>query len=148
MGFLQNSFPSLSCYFQFQTQVAVSLSEYQTTWGYPWAKFKSKAPTYFRWPTLQKGFRDNNSIVPVCNRAIYRFNGTTIIYLLCPSCVGVGGFSKVAATHNHVGETFNLFMVTTGDVWIIQSFQIWDYVLHVEHIWCVITNCGQHQWLI
>ena len=39
-------------------------------------------------------------------------------------------------------------MATTGDVWIIPSFRIWDYVLHVEHISCVITNCGQHQWVI
>ena len=36
----------------------------------------------------------------------------------------------------------------TGDVSIIPSFRIWDYVLHVEHILCVITNCGQHQWVI
>ena len=28
------------------------------------------------------------------------------------------------------------------------SFWIWDYVLHVEHISCVIMNCGQHQWTI
>ena len=36
--------------------------------------------------------------------------------------VGVGGFSKVVATFNHVGGSFNLFMATTGDVWIIPSF--------------------------
>ena len=34
---------------------------------------------------------------------------------------------------------------TTGNVWIIQSFR---YVLHVEAISCVITNCGQNQWVI
>ena len=34
-----------------------------------------------------------------------------------------------------------IFMATTGDVWIIPTFRIWDYVLHVEHISCVITNC-------
>ena len=39
----------------------------------------------------------------------------------------------------------NLFMATTG-VWIIPSSRIWGYVLHVEHISCVIPNCGQHQW--
>ena len=58
--------------------------------------------------------------------------------------VGVGGFSKVVATFNHVGGFFNLFMATTGDVWLTPSFRI---VLHVEHISCVITNCGQHQWV-
>ena len=62
--------------------------------------------------------------------------------------VGVGRFSKVVATFNHVGGSFNLFMATTGDVWIIPSFRIWDYVLHVEQVSCVITNCGQHQWVI
>ena len=30
---------------------------------------------------------------------------------------------------------------TTRDVWIITSFQIGGYVLHVEHISCVIMNC-------
>ena len=49
---------------------------------------------------------------------------------------------------SHVGGSFNLFLATTGDVWIIPSFRIWDYVLHVEHVSCVITNCGQHQWVI
>ena len=33
-------------------------------------------------------------------------------------------------------------------VWIIPSFRIWGYVLHVEHILCFTTNCGQHQWVI
>ena len=37
---------------------------------------------------------------------------------------------------------------STGDVWIIPSLWIWDYVLHVEYVSCVITNCGQHQWAI
>ena len=61
--------------------------------------------------------------------------------------VGFGGFSKVVATFNHMGRSFNLFMATTGDVWIIPSFRVWGYV-HVEHISCVITNCAQHQWVI
>ena len=54
---------------------------------------------------------------------------------------GGGGF-------NHVGGSFKLFMATTVDVWMIPSFRIWDYTLHVEHISCVIMNCGQHQWAI
>ena len=61
--------------------------------------------------------------------------------------VGVGGFSKVVATFSHVIGSFNLFMATTRDDWIIPSFWIWVYVLHVGHISCVITNCGQHQWV-
>ena len=55
--------------------------------------------------------------------------------------VGVGGFSSVA-TFNHVGRSFYLFMATTADAWIISSFQIWGCMLHVGHISCVITNCG------
>ena len=39
-------------------------------------------------------------------------------------------------------------MAITGDVWLIPSFRIWGYMLHVEHISCVITNCGQYQWVI
>ena len=54
----------------------------------------------------------------------------------------------VVATFNHVGRAFNLSMAATGDIWIIPSFRIWGYVLHVEHISCVITNCDQLQWAI
>ena len=61
--------------------------------------------------------------------------------------LGLGTFFKVVATFNHVGRSFNLFMATAGDVWIIPSFRIWGYV-HVEHISCVITNCDQHQRVI
>ena len=39
--------------------------------------------------------------------------------------VGVGGFSKVVVTFNHVGGSFTLFMANTGDVWVIPSFRIW-----------------------
>ena len=28
------------------------------------------------------------------------------------------------------------------------SFRIWGFVMYVEHISCVITNCDQHQWAI
>ena len=61
---------------------------------------------------------------------------------------GWRSISWVVATFNHVGGSFNLSMAATGGVWIIPSFRIWGYVLHVEHISCVITNCGQHQWVI
>ena len=61
---------------------------------------------------------------------------------------GGGGFSKLVAAFNHVGKSLNLFMATTGGVWIILSFGIWGYVLYVEQISCVITNCDQHQWAI
>ena len=65
--------------------------------------------------------------------------------------VGAQGWrsiSWVVATFKHVGGSFNLSMAATGDVWIIPSFRIWDYVLLVGHISCVITNCGQLQWAI
>ena len=61
---------------------------------------------------------------------------------------GCRSISWVVATFNHVGGSFRLSMAATGDVWIIPSFRIWGYVLHVEHISCVITNCGQLQWAI
>ena len=61
---------------------------------------------------------------------------------------GWRSISWVVATFNHVGGSFNLSMAAIGDVWIILSFRIWGYVLHVEHISCVITNCGQLQWAI
>ena len=41
-----------------------------------------------------------------------------------------------------------ILSTTTRDVWITPSFQIWGYVLHIDHVICVITNCDQHQWII
>ena len=61
---------------------------------------------------------------------------------------GWRSFSWVVATFSHVGGSFNLLRAATGDVWMIPSFRIWGDVLHVEHISCVITNCGQHHWAI
>ena len=46
--------------------------------------------------------------------------------------MGVVDFSKVVTTFNYVSGFFNIFMATTGDVWITPSFRIWGYVLHVE----------------
>ena len=93
-----------------------------------------------------------NMIVPIlaagmAHSVLHHFIPCLLIPLL-PSWVGVGCFSKVVATFNHVGGSFNLFMATTGHVWIIPSFWIWGYVLHVEHISCVIINSDQHQWVI
>ena len=70
---------------------------------------------------------------------------------LCPSSfkwVRVLGFSKVVATFDYLGGSFNLLMATTRDVWIILSFRIWGYVLHVQHVSYFVTNCGKHQWVI
>ena len=83
----------------------------------------------------------NVVISPISVPFVYK--SISILYLW----VGVGGFSNVVATFNYVGESFNQFMATTEDVWIIPSFRSWDYV-HVEHISCVITNYGQHHWVI
>ena len=63
--------------------------------------------------------------------------------------VGVGFVSKVVATFKHVVGSLNLFMATALGVWIIPFFfRIWVYGLYVEHISCVITNYGQHQWVV
>ena len=62
--------------------------------------------------------------------------------------VGWGPCSKVVTTFSHLGRSLHLFMATQQGCLNNQSFRIWDHVLHVEHISCVITNCGQHQWVI
>ena len=61
---------------------------------------------------------------------------------------GLGAFLRWWPPSIMGGGFFNLFMCTTGNVWIIPYFLIWNYVLHVECTSCVITNCGQHQRVI
>ena len=46
------------------------------------------------------------------------------------------------------GQYYYYFWWDLGDVRIIPSFWNWGYVLHVEHVSCVIMNCGQHLWAI
>ena len=69
------------------------------------------------------------------------------------------------STSFHVGSGWGLFhswlshsttgvgplifsRTTTGDVWIIPSFRVWGYVLHIEHLQFVITNWDEHQSVI
>ena len=70
----------------------------------------------------------------------------------CFKCIphgcGLRGFLRWCPLSTMWAGPFNLFMATTRDVWLIPSFRIWDYVLHVEHVSCAITNCGQHQWIL
>ena len=63
-------------------------------------------------------------------------------YLAGGLWVGVGGFSKVVASFNHVGGSFDLFMATIGGVWTIPSFRIRGYVLYVDWLdWiCLMTT--------
>ena len=44
--------------------------------------------------------------------------------------------------------SFKVVVTTIRNVWIIPSFRIWSYVLHVYHISCAITNCGQCQGVV
>ena len=73
-------------------------------------------------------------------RTIY---ATYIIYIIsCHLKVwGWGSFFKVVVTLNHVGGSFNL---NHRDVWIIPSFRMWGYVLHVE----ARFMCHHELWLI
>ena len=57
----------------------------------------------------------------------YCFNTTKRQFLTSMTWVAVGCFSKVVATFNQVGGSFNLFMAIIGDVWIIPPFRIWSY---------------------
>ena len=47
---------------------------------------------------------------------------------------GGWGFSEMEATLDHVAGSFNLSMAITWDVWIVLSFHIWGYVLHVANM--------------
>ena len=112
------------------------------------------------WPILYTIWADPNYIwgLSILADSLLFFGSITFwrvyvkLYFICWNYsllwMGVRFFFKVVATFSHVGRSFNLFMASTRDSWIIPSFQIWDYVLHVEHVSCVITNCGQHQWVI
>ena len=88
--------------------------------------------------------------IPILKRwHLYTESGSRILPVLLPfsgwelgACLGWWPPSTMWAGY------FNLFMATTRNVWIIPSFRIWGYMLLVENISCVITNCGQHQWAI
>ena len=62
--------------------------------------------------------------------------------------MGVGIFFCGGGHLQPRGRVLWSFCTTTGDVWIIPYLLIWGYVQHVDHVGCVITNCGQHKWVI
>ena len=65
-----------------------------------------------------------------------RFTWVRKDHLITHQChVGGGwGLPKVVATFNYVGGSCNLFMATTGGVWIIPSFRIWCCMLSTFHV--------------
>ena len=75
----------------------------------------------------------------------YYFNRAFILTHQTCSGWGVGDFLRWWPPSTMWAGPLIFFMATIGDVWIIPSFRIWGYVLYVQHISCVITNCGQHQ---
>ena len=60
------------------------------------------------------------------------------------ACLSVYLFAPLSIFFFLSISIFFLFLATTGDVWIIPSFNLGLYVLHVEYISCVITDCGNH----
>ena len=84
----------------------------------------------------QNAFRSHNSLTTVAVKARNNVLHRTCrcFGMLCFVVVVVGGwvvggggwwcFAKVEGTFNHVDGSFNLFMATTGDVWIIPSFHV------------------------
>ena len=103
---------------------------------------------WIRWDLLS-GFHISGNLWDFKKCPIFQYRSYLIYNNILPKSMGGGwGVSKVVATFKHVGGSFNLFMATTGDVWIIPSFRTWDNVPHVEHVSCVITNWCPHQWVI
>ena len=104
--------------------------------------------TYYK--KIINGENSDSGMVPTSNKPL---PVSVLTYILSVSpysltCVGVGGFFKVGATFNHVGGSFNLFMATTGSVWIIPSFSnlglcavCWAHFMCHHKLWP-----SQHQW--
>ena len=69
------------------------------------------------------------------------WHGSISALLALCEWVGLGDFLRWWPL-NHLGGSFrlSLFIATTRNAWIIPSFRIWGYVLHVEHVSCIIIN--------
>ena len=59
----------------------------------------------------------------------------------------IGAFSKVVATFNYVGRSFNLFIATTWDVWIIPFFSnlglcatCWAHFMCHHELWPTLVG--------
>ena len=64
----------------------------------------------------------------------------------CNENISIWWRHHVAVTLNHVG--FNLFKCHHEGCLDNPTFSKLFYVLHVEHVLCIIMNCGQYQWVI
>ena len=99
----------------------------------------------------------NLDITGCCNRAfilhlqscIYRAEWTPWWLVSRQQCEWLlGSFSKVVATFSRVGHSFTLFKCHHCGCLNHPIFPVLGFVLHIEHVSCVITNCGQQQWVI
>ena len=62
-------------------------------------------------------------------------------------CHWLGSISYLMAAFNHVVGTY--CVPPSGMfVWTNTTFRIWGYTMRMEHIACVITNSGEHKWVI
>ena len=92
-------------------------------------------------------FSPNHSVVFIIHDMVLMIYKKNIPPRLCG--LGLGAFVRWWPTSAMwAGPLIYFWPPHFWDVWIIPSFRIWDYVLLVEHVSCVITNCGQHQWVI
>ena len=92
---------------------------------------------FLRWTSLDLS-DDKSALVQVmtwCRQATSHYLNQCWPRSLPPYGVTRPQWVKVVATFNYVGRSYNLLIATTGFIWIISSFWIWDHVLYVEHIW-------------
>ena len=108
---------ALSGYFRIRLQVCLFLSLSVS----PFSVCLSSSPFLF----LRASFFLHSRLSQCACLSVYLFAPLSIFFFLSISI-------------------FYLFMATTADVWIIPSFNLGLYVLHVEYISCVITDCGNH----
>ena len=126
MGMMASQITSLTVvYPTFYSGAHQSKHQSSTPLAFVWGIHRGPVNSTQKWPVTRNMFPFDDVIMP-CLEDEQAWDNS------CSSGLG----------------SFNLLMAITGDVWIIPSFRIWGYVLHVDHISFVIANCGQHQWAI
>ena len=133
---------------KFQGHTALKIVEFDPKWAFPDCNSSLNSPMAMKCCTKLETAKERCPIVfqgQPSNFKVTRYKTSPILTQIghfrtigqsqlsnpsdLPCCFL---FSKVMATFNHVGGSFNLFMATTEDIWIIPSFGAQLSTFHVS----------------
>ena len=117
-------------YIKFQGHTALKIIEFDPNWAFPDRNSTLNSPMAMTCCTKLETAKERCPIVFQGHPSNFKVTW----YKTSPILTQIGRFRTIGQSQLSIPSDLPCL--------------IWGYELHVEHISCVITNCGQHQWAI